>query len=1486
MDKHRRSNGVKKKRGWPFVFFVGVFVALILLRHNLAEFAVDLALRRLFPQEEGEVAFAYSLVRWEGRTIVVDELYVDTPDYRAAVQRVEIVLGFTPQWPLIQPHIWVIRPYLVFQTEEPLAKIHSGQNPRFYASDSHGLQIAYPHSDMSIYKPDEPMTKSSYFGSEAVFATGSEVESTRKRGSPPLPIAILNLCKFDLVGGQCEWQMGGGDSPCENLYFQFASIENAIGELTFYSEPEMVAPPLAMLRLDEGQLYEEGLAAHLQLSLDSHRLIPLVCGLSALPIKGWDRLEGIWELDAALCFDRKGNLNAIHLDMDVQDLSLSNSVNGFYAAAKSASLQMQFPTGIGEQVGEQPIWFRQLDANLSLDQLEVELQHPLSKAPCRLSGVGGHVLWGQDQDPGFFLEGVLAHADCEEQIRLDGNGAIEPDHTFWVQAQLRYGNEKSPLIDAFVSLCSPSPDAFVLETEVKNLEAPYALLLAKSLFPSMLQKGEVSSGSIKGTATAWLEHGQLYRVDVRDVSLRDLQGCWGELYQVLHVDTAMEGRWDIDVNGIWQQKFLTSSIGSIDIEAAVLGQIGHLREIEGDLTLEEGQILAGRFRGLAFGAPFQLQVGGPWMQPSCFLHLSTDIDQIASFFPSFSKQLQIDRADCMPLELVVEAQPSREEYNLKGDLSLERDVHVEMGCRWAWKKGEIQEGYLRSVGFDLGTCQPILRSFLPNSSINGAIDFEGSFHRHGVVIDLKIADLNVESPKIALCIPPSESKEKGRFAWNWSDDQWSSFFPFSQTSFMVGESRVAFNALEGHLSLDPQGINLSILKGTYADHLKKSKVQVSSTFQGKCQFHAEKGIWDFCDIQGVLLLGNGHSFDWKLADGKWQEDRDGFRGEIDFCCLHQQKEFIRCFGNLHLNSSQLRFSLDQQGSHLFAKPIEQVECVVDLLNNSYQWRVHTALSLDQIPIITDFFSFDEPLAKLEVGLFEGCTDLDMSYDSRQECLVWQSSGHDLHLFGKPYQNYLCCGNQSKGKIFIERMELDDLLFEGALHWEQPFLSVPSFALRYGTLQLQGQGFFDLGQKTGRFLPSLIEIDRRVALSVKRPWIIDYSKEGEIEGKLEEGTCQISGVSFPLSQTYFRHRRGIFALSSKLALGERVLMSSMQLDLQEKLGVLRLQEPQIEQSLAAFFRFSPDKSFAIEKIVGECGGLKADLHRGAAQANDFSLVGSCDFDFAHLATFFPRSQPAPWEALKVGKGFHIEGELRANGFSWEQAEFRGRLEGRECVLLGIKLAKMESELVLNQRGVFFRQLSLSDPAGLLSAPTVFLEKKGREHWTVHCPFLQAQNVHPSSLCRVDGKIGPTKAFMIRNCTMTDFQGDLTDLESLSGVCHLHFTNLPKKESSLFDFPLGVLKDLGLEPSLLMPLQGELEGHLAQGKILFTDLKSSYSEGQRTQFLLSPKGEGSYIDLNGKIHIDLILKQAVLFKLAESFTIGIRGTLEKPSYTVTP
>lgn len=385
---------------------------------------------------------------------------------------------------------------------------------------------------------------------------------------------------------------------------------------------------------------------------------------------------------------------------------------------------------------------------------------------------------------------------------------------------------------------------------------------------------------------------------------------------------------------------------------------------------------------------------------------------------------------------------------------------------------------------------------------------------------------------------------------------------------------------------------------------------------------------------------------------------------------------------------------------------------------------------------------------------------------------------------------------------------------------------------------------------------------------------------EVQGNLCDGDYGFEGCLFKGKAIQWRILPDRILLGAKTICGETELIATLQVDLSEHLAMLKLQKPGQDGVLSTFFRTQEQGPLLLEKCSGECLGIRADLK----SIGPNRLKGRIECDFTELEASLPASIRASLSPLKLGKGYAFEGEISLENPKDWKAE--GLLTGRECVLFGSLWHQLEGKVSLSPKRHLLRQFEVRDSAGTMAIPQLRMEQAKEGMWVVGCPLISIKDLHPSKLRKIGENEQELKPFVLRNLTLTDFYGELDHPEGFQGTCALQFTNAWKKEATILDIPLNIFKDLGLEPSLLVPIQGELLGHLENSKLRFTQLKGSYSEGRRTQFALSPQGEGSYIDFDGKLHIDLIMKQAVVLKLAESLVLGIRGNLEKPRYLLLP
>ena len=375
-----------------------------------------------------------------------------------------------------------------------------------------------------------------------------------------------------------------------------------------------------------------------------------------------------------------------------------------------------------------------------------------------------------------------------------------------------------------------------------------------------------------------------------------------------------------------------------------------------------------------------------------------------------------------------------------------------------------------------------------------------------------------------------------------------------------------------------------------------------------------------------------------------------------------------------------------------------------------------------------------------------------------------------------------------------------------------------------------------------------------------------------QGYLRPGRYGWKEKSLLFEQLQLYYEKQLLTLRAKAQVEEEPLWASLQVDVaKEPYGMLKLFDHPKAEGLKVLF--STQKGTPVlESIQGSCYGLSCSLAKKKAM-----LSGEIQVDGNLFLNLLPKAMREGLEPLKIGRGYSWQGDLL---FGQEGFSSTGTLRGRDFELLGYQLQNLEASLEATSESCVLSHLKIADPAGGVSIPTITLQKK--KDWHLHIPEVLMRSFQPSRMRKVGLEPSETKPFIIQHFTLTDIQGRLGDKSTLYGSGHLLFVNQFKKEQSIFDAPLEILKKLGLDLALLTPVQGEIQMELRGDKFYLISLDHAFSEGERAEFYLSPEKNISFIDLDGKMHIDLKMRQDVVFKITEPFTLTIRGTLDKPRY----
>lgn len=430
--------------------------------------------------------------------------------------------------------------------------------------------------------------------------------------------------------------------------------------------------------------------------------------------------------------------------------------------------------------------------------------------------------------------------------------------------------------------------------------------------------------------------------------------------------------------------------------------------------------------------------------------------------------------------------------------------------------------------------------------------------------------------------------------------------------------------------------------------------------------------------------------------------------------------------------------------------------------------------------------------------------------------------------------------------------------------------------------------FSLEQMQFSLSPALLghSIDAKIAPA----WLQEIQWEGNLEGSgdfkrtpssylfqgsLSPGRYGFDGKDLPFEQLQVRYEKDIFTLKAKAQIQQEPLWASLQVDLaKEPYGVLKLFDHPKSEGLKIHFKTTQTRGL-LQSIQGSCYGLTCSLTKSGQRSVSHAtvLTGEIQLDGNALCPLLP-------QAFRFGKGYQWQGDL----VLWNEAKkgfaANGVLSGKDFEALGYRLHRLHAEMEATPERICLSQLRIEDPAGSVQVKKIEISKA--DAWNLNIPHISIRGLRPSLMEKIDSERGELKPFMIKDFTLTDIRGQLGKIDSLQGSAHLTFVNQFKKEASVFDAPVEMLKKLGLDLGILTPVQGEIQMELHGDKFYLISLDNAFSEGDRSEFYLAPQKNLSFIGLDGKMSIDLKMRQDVVLKITEPLTLTIRGTLDKPRY----
>lgn len=330
-------------------------------------------------------------------------------------------------------------------------------------------------------------------------------------------------------------------------------------------------------------------------------------------------------------------------------------------------------------------------------------------------------------------------------------------------------------------------------------------------------------------------------------------------------------------------------------------------------------------------------------------------------------------------------------------------------------------------------------------------------------------------------------------------------------------------------------------------------------------------------------------------------------------------------------------------------------------------------------------------------------------------------------------------------------------------------------------------------------------------------------------------------------------------------------------------------------LTIHWRIHPQAGYYIQKMSGNLSGLTFDFARDSNQPlspDSMHLVGKLDTNFRKADRLMEDRIAAGVTSLELGEGYSLAGQwsiLKTNSKPLSDSIFfRGDLAGRDFEFNGYRFYNLSANLSYSPEAAYIRHLAVSDTCGSMQVEQIDFIHQGNGLWRTVIPSITLNEFRPSLLhSTTSATPRAARSLVIRTLNIKDVSGILGEKNTFKGNGQLTFANPPKKnlQPSFLAIPVELLTRIGLDLAVLTPVRGTIIFDIKDGKASLTRFKDVYSKGRLSKFYLPNNGNGSYVDFDGNLNLQVRMKQYnIVFKLAELFTVNVQGTLKKPTYTL--
>ena len=377
----------------------------------------------------------------------------------------------------------------------------------------------------------------------------------------------------------------------------------------------------------------------------------------------------------------------------------------------------------------------------------------------------------------------------------------------------------------------------------------------------------------------------------------------------------------------------------------------------------------------------------------------------------------------------------------------------------------------------------------------------------------------------------------------------------------------------------------------------------------------------------------------------------------------------------------------------------------------------------------------------------------------------------------------------------------------------------------------------------------------------------------VTGTIHENKYQINGYEFSIDKVNVRGNKKSCVLDFKMPVYDSLIKFSTNVFFDEKI-IFHIQGYENDLSVLEVDGNYLDK-INLLRIKGDLLGLEFDI-TPFVELGKTAYQTDININFQKLKPLLCEDLVEVVDKYQLNSGVKILGKATYD----QNLEFDGMIKGKDFDLIGYSCNTMYGDMIYKDQMVSVKNFSIADRSFLCRCDeATFNMKKGGCY--LLSPKIKIQNLRPCLLSKRGERKKLTNPLMFPSIDFLDIKGNLANVDTLTGNGTIKFINSFDREiNPVFNFAKEIIGRIGLDPVLMVPIIGELDFNIYNGKMNFSRMYNSFSENERSYFYLWNKTQ-SYIDFDGNIQIDVRMKQHVLFRFTELFIISIDGTLSSPN-----